>query len=387
MKVAFYAPLKPPDDPVPSGDRQLARALLLALRTGGHEVSVASRFRTFDRYGDALRQARIADVGERLAQRLIARYRRRAERPDVWFTYHNYHRAPDFLGPRVSRALGIPYVVAEASVAAAQRGGPWAQGYAASVAGIEAAAAVLVLNPADIAGVCSVRGPDAFTELLPAFLDLAAFTGPAARVAREVAPQGARLRLITAAMMRDGNKLASYQMLAAALTKVAALDWDLVVVGDGPRRPAVEAAFAGIDPRRLRFVGVQPTDRVAALLHRSDLFLWPAIDEAIGMVFVEAQACGLPVVGGYTQGVASVVAADRTGILVPPGDVDAFAAATRRLLLDGEMRNRMGREAIAYARGRHDLPAAAARIDAVLRRAVTDHAATAAGVRIVAATR
>jgi glycosyltransferase involved in cell wall biosynthesis len=385
MRVAFYAPLKPPDHPVPSGDRQLARALLLALRAGGHETSVASRFRSFDRRGDAVRQARIAAVGERLAQRLLARYHGGTARPDLWFTYHLYHKAPDFLGPRVSRALGIPYVVAEASVAPAQRDGPWAPGYAASVAGIEAASAALVLNPADVAGLRKLRGPEAITEVLPPFLDLAAFTGSAAPPVREARPRGARVRLITVAMMRPGNKLASYELLAAALSRIASVDWELVVVGDGAARSAVEAAFAGIDPLRLRFVGAQSGDRVAALLRQSDLFLWPAIDEVIGMAFVEAQACGLPVVGGLTRGVASVVAADRTGILVPAGDIEAFAAATTRLATDGELRDRMGREAVAYVRARHDLPAAAARIDALLRRVMAERATTGAIARVGAA--
>lgn len=385
MRVAFYAPLKPPDHPVPSGDRQLARALLLALRAGGHETFVASRFRSFDRRGDAVRQARIGALGERLAQRLVARYRRGADRPDLWFTYHLYHKAPDFLGPRVSSALGIPYVVAEASVAAAQRDGPWASGYAASVAGIQGASAALVLNPADVAGLRKVRGAAAITEVLPPFLDLAAFAGSSAPPAREQRPRGGRVRMITVAMMRPGNKLASYELLAAALSRIAPLDWELTVVGDGSARPAVAAAFAGIDPRRLHFAGAQPGDRVAELLRQSDLFLWPAIDEVIGMAFVEAQACGLPVIGGHTRGVASVVAADRSGILVRAGDVDAFAAATVRLATDAQLRERMGREAIAYVRARHDLPAAAANIDVLLRRVVADGATTDATAGVGAA--
>jgi glycosyltransferase involved in cell wall biosynthesis len=378
VRVAFSAPLKPPDHPVPSGDRQLARALLLALRAGGHETTVASRFRSFDRRGDAVRQARIGRLGERLAQRLLARYRRGADRPDVWFTYHLYHKAPDFLGPRVSRALGIPYVVAEASVAPAQRDGPWASGYADSVAGIRSASAALVLNPADVAGLGTVRGAGAITEVLPPFLDLAAFAGLPPPPARDERQRGARVRLITVAMMRPGNKLASYQLLAAAMSRIASFDWQLTIVGDGIARAAVEAAFAGIDPRRLRFEGARAADGVARLLRQSDLFLWPAIDEVIGMAFVEAQACGLPVIGGHTRGVASVVAADRTGILVPPGDVDAFAAATARLATDAALRERMGREALAYVRARHDLPAAAARIDALLRRVVADCVASGA---------
>ena len=135
MKVAFHAPLKSPDHPVPSGDRQLARALLHALRAGGHDVSVASRFRSFDGSGDDTRQARLAQLGAQIAQRLIARYRRTAERPDVWFTYHLYHKAPDWLGPAVSAcARHSRTCVAEASIADARRDGAWALGHAAALA-------------------------------------------------------------------------------------------------------------------------------------------------------------------------------------------------------------------------------------------------------------
>jgi len=47
MKIAFYAPLKSPDHPVPSGDRLMARMLIAALRIGGHEVAIASDLRSF----------------------------------------------------------------------------------------------------------------------------------------------------------------------------------------------------------------------------------------------------------------------------------------------------------------------------------------------------
>ncbi|MBA3505023.1 MAG: glycosyltransferase family 4 protein [Betaproteobacteria bacterium] len=385
MKVVFYAPLKPLDHPVPSGDRQLAQALLQALRAAGHFVSIASRFRSFDGRGDAARQARLSYVGGKLARRLIARFQCAAEPPDVWFTYHLYHKAPDWLGPSVCRALGIAYVVAEASVAAKQRHGPWAWGYAGSIAAVKAADAVLYLNPVDVEGIQKVRGASAVAQLLPPFLDLAAFAGPDAPPAPAVERRGARVRLITVAMMRPGAKLASYRLLATALTRIAKHEWDLVVVGDGPARPQVEAAFAGIGRDRVRFAGAQPAHLVAALLREADLFVWPAIDEAFGMVFIEAQACGLAVVGGNSGGVAAVVAAGRTGLLVAPGDAEAFAEATLHLLREAEVRQRMGREARAYVRSQHDLPAAAARLDVLLRRAVANRAAVAA--RVATATR
>jgi len=135
MRIAFYAPLKAPDHPVPSGDRQIARALLQALCAGGHDAVVASRLRSFDGRGDRRRQARLRQIGAEVATRLIARWRG-DDQPQVWFTYHLHHKAPDHLGPVVSRALGIPYVVAEGSTAPRQRDGPWAEGHEDALAAL-----------------------------------------------------------------------------------------------------------------------------------------------------------------------------------------------------------------------------------------------------------
>ena len=373
MRVAFYAPLKPADHAVPSGDRQLARALLQALRAGGHETFVASRFRSYDGAGDAIRQARLRKVGGRLARRLIARYRNAIVPPDVWFTYHVYHKAPDWLGPAVSRALDIPYVIAEASSAAKQRDGAWAIGYQGALAAIEAASAAVSFNPVDLAGIRRVRGIASADAFVPPFLDIAAFTELAAQGVADAPERGTRVRLITVAMMRPGAKLASYRLLAAALARIPTGDWELVVAGDGPARAEVAAAFAPLPPGKVRFVGFQDAPRVAAWLRASDIFVWPAIDEAFGMAFVEAQACGLPVVAGDGGGVVAVVCSGRTGLLVPVGDVGAFAAATGRLLTDAGLRQRLGQAAWAYVRAEHDLPVAAARIDAVLRNVIARH--------------
>jgi len=61
MRVAFYAPMKPPGHPAPSGDRRTARLLIAALEREGHRVEVASTFRSYDRTGDASRQQRLAE--------------------------------------------------------------------------------------------------------------------------------------------------------------------------------------------------------------------------------------------------------------------------------------------------------------------------------------
>ena len=105
--IAFYAPMKPPDHPTPSGDRQIARHLLAALRAAGLAPEVMSSLRTLDIAGDSVIQADLTARAEAEVKCLISTLA--ATPPALWFTYHCYYKAPDLLGPRVSRALAIPY--------------------------------------------------------------------------------------------------------------------------------------------------------------------------------------------------------------------------------------------------------------------------------------
>ena len=125
MRIAFYAPLKPPTHGTPSGDRRVAGLLMDALERVAEHIELVSTFRSFDGDGDRARQEALRGQGEALAQRLVAGWRAApaALRPDLWFTYHVYYKAPDWLGPAVSAALGIPYVIAEASYAEKRAGG------------------------------------------------------------------------------------------------------------------------------------------------------------------------------------------------------------------------------------------------------------------------
>jgi glycosyltransferase involved in cell wall biosynthesis len=365
MRIAFYAPLKWPGHAAPSGDRQIARQLLQGLRLRGHETSVAARLRTFDREGDAARQRRIGAIGERMAARLAGHYGATGAAPDLWFTYHVHHKAPDVIGPAVAQALRIPYVIAEASIAPKQRHGRWSVGYAQARASIEAADGIVHLNPVDVDQVDRVRKTTSATLMLAPFVDARAIGALADTVRR--AGHVEALRLITVAMMRQDAKLASYRLLAQALARLDDVGWTLTVVGDGPARRDVEQCFAGFGTERVRFLGERAPAEIVTLLARSDLFVWPAIDEALGLALIEAQAAGVPVVAGASGGVASVVAHEVSGLLVPPGDVARFADAVRRLGNDGALRRRMSDAAVTYVRERHDTAVAASALDRFLQ--------------------
>ena len=63
MRIAFYAPMKAPNHPSPSGDRRVAQLLWQALEAGGHEVTLASDFRAYDGAGDSAAQGALAQQG------------------------------------------------------------------------------------------------------------------------------------------------------------------------------------------------------------------------------------------------------------------------------------------------------------------------------------
>lgn len=365
MRVAFYAPMKPPHNLVPSGDRRIARLVLEALRFGGNEPVLASTFRSRDLNGDVVRQARLAELGQKLALRLVRQWR--GARPDVWLTYHLYYKAPDWIGPLAAEAWNIPYVVMEASYAPKRAGGPWDMSHRAIAEAVRRSAAVICLNPNDKACL-EPLAPGRLRDL-PPFLDIAPFTAaPSVRhdlaVKHGIDPD--QPWLLAVGMMRRGNKFASYKVLADALDELRDVPWRMLVVGDGEAIGDIRALFAPHE-RRITWLGQQDEGGLAGLYQSCDLMVWPAIREAFGMALLEAQACGLPVVAGKTDGVPVVVSDGETGVLPPPGDAAAFAGAVRTLLSDPARREAMGQAAKSRVIRHHSIHSAADTLNRILR--------------------
>lgn len=374
MKVAFYAPMKALTDAVPSGDRKIARLLSRALGQAGHEVELASRFRSWEGRGDCIRQRRLRELGGRLADRLLRRYLAQPEatRPQLWFTYHLYYKAPDWLGPTVAQALAIPYVAAEVSYAPKRANGPWAMGLEAARNAIARCDAIIVLKSYDVPCVLPLLDSPRRLVFLKPFLDTSEYRVDNDREGRRVALArrfGLDTRtpwLLTVAMMRPGNKLACYRLLGQALKRIEDRQLSLLVVGDGPARAEVEAAFDARGPHHIVFAGLQSQEALKVFYTAADLFVWPAVDEPFGMSLLEAQAAGLPVVAGRSRGVPDVVADQVSGVLVPPGDVAAFAQATQSLVGSPGRIREMGKAARTLSLREHDIGAAGMTLNRVL---------------------
>jgi len=143
--------------------------------------------------------------------------------------------------------------------------------------------------------------------------------------------------------------LRPYKGVDVLLKAMARVRARLIVVGRGPNRLELSglAARLGISGRVL-FLGEVSDSERRILLHACDVFVLPSIDnrEAFGIAQLEAMACGRPVIASdLPTGVRFVNKNQMTGLLVPPGDSDALAAALQRLLGDERLRQTLGNAA------------------------------------------
>jgi phosphatidylinositol alpha-1,6-mannosyltransferase len=123
-----------------------------------------------------------------------------------------------------------------------------------------------------------------------------------------------------------------------------------VIAGTGPDRSRLERLAACLGVRdRLCFVGDIGHDRLPLYYSAADLFVMPAREdppavEGFGLVFLEANACGTPVIGAHTGGIPDAVADGETGLLVPPNAPDALSEAATRILTTPDLANMLGRQ-------------------------------------------
>ena len=374
MRIAFYAPMKPPDHPLPSGDRQVGRLLMAAMSLAGHDVALASRFRSWEGKGDEAAQVDLREQGLCDAERLIANNESApaTARPELWFTYHLYYKAPDWIGPRVAKALSIPYIVAEASVAYKRAGGPWDLGHRNVLEALVQASAVITLNPAD---ADCLPDPGKLRFLTP-FLDPTPYGKAHGERAQHRQGLARRLDLdpnqpwlLTVAMMRAGDKFQSYRILSEALCRMRDRDWTLVIVGDGPAASEIRNLFSAIPAARLRFLGALPSEDLFEVYAACDLLVWPAVREAYGMALLEAQATGLPVLAGESPGVAAILGDGQSAVLVEEGSTEAFSNALEALLASPGRLRQLSEGALGRVRQHHSLKGAARRMDDIVREA------------------
>lgn len=165
------------------------------------------------------------------------------------------------------------------------------------------------------------------------------------------------------------GRLQPWKGVATAIQALRHIDQAmLLIAGDGEDRPRLAAIARELGvSERVRFLGSVPRQHLPALYATVDLLLATSYaSETFGIGPVEAQACGLPVVATRFGGFPEVVADGQTGLLVPPRDPEALAAAVNSLLSDPVRRAALAAAAPVWA-AQFAWPAVVDRIEAVYR--------------------
>lgn len=156
--------------------------------------------------------------------------------------------------------------------------------------------------------------------------------------------QDSKIILFVGAMNR-GHAHKGVNILLKAFSKIKIEDVYLILAGAGNMIPEYKnlAQNLGIS-EKVTFTGFIDEESLIDLYRGSYMLVLPTVTpaEGFGMVLIEANACGKPVIGSKIGGIKYVIKDGETGILVPPGDPEALANAMQRLLENDELAKKMG---------------------------------------------
>ena len=165
-------------------------------------------------------------------------------------------------------------------------------------------------------------------------------------------PPSAKVVLFSAASIAQPRK--GLAPLVAALDSISGRHGELLGLSIGRARGAGDTSFP------MRSLGDTQDEHLQSVAYSAaDVVAVPSLADNQPLVMLEAMACGVPVVGSDVGGIPEVVRDEETGVIVPPGDVEALAQALDRLLSDADLRAAMGARARETIEREHTLEGAA----------------------------
>ena len=368
LRILFYAPFKPLGHGNPSGDLVTATEIVDYLVKQGHEVLQASCLRCRWIYWKPWLWPKLLVEKRRAVRRFIKK------NVDLWFTYHTYYKAPDLLGPYASQKIKIPYVIFQGMYSTQRRRKlKTLPGFYLNKGVLCAARHVFVNKTVDWINLKRLIANERISFVSPGIHPAAFnFDGDARQTLRSQWNAGDEPLVFSAAMFRADVKTEGLAWVIRACGELLrrGSPLRLVIAGDGKQRDKLKRLAAQQLGEHVVFVGKIPREKMYRYYSACDLFVFPGIRESLGLVFLEAQSCGLPVVAFDNAGVPDAVMDGITGFLVPVFAAEPFADAIERLLSDSKLRRKMGAAAKSHVRRHHDLNKNYQKMEAMLQEIV-----------------
>ncbi|SHO49068.1 Glycosyltransferase involved in cell wall bisynthesis [Desulfopila aestuarii DSM 18488] len=353
MKIAYYMPFKPLGHPNPSGDLILGTEIHDHLNRAGHQCRLVSRLRCRWIY---LHPGKLLHLFfER--QRILRN--QKGDHPNIWLSYHCYYKAPDLLGPWCARRLQIPYVVFQGIYSTKRRRQLLARpGFYLNRQALLSAAMVFTNKRRDEKNLLRLLPPER-VQYIPPGIHTANFTF--SDTGRQQQRQEWNVRdkvvVMAAAMFRPGVKSEGLKTVMNSCAELIrnGRNIHLVIAGDGRCRDELHAFARKAMGNRVTFCGRIPRNELASVYSGADIFAFPGVEESLGMVYLEAQSCGLPVVAFSDWGGGEAVVNGQTGLTSLASSPHLFTENIDRLILDAELRRTLGQQAATHVRDHHEL--------------------------------
>jgi glycosyltransferase involved in cell wall biosynthesis len=353
MKIAYYMPFKPMDHPNPSGDLITGTELHNHLADRGHAITLASRLRCRWIYYRPLTLLRLLREKRKIIHRC------NATRPDLWLSYHSYYKAPDILGSTCSKKLGIPYVIFQGIYSTKRRKKlKTLPGFLLNRSVLQSADHIFTNKQRDLTNLKRLLPENRLSYIAPGIHPkLFEFSGNWRKELRALWATGNETVVMTAAMMRPGVKTEGISTVIKSCGELVQKGFplQLIIAGDGSCRQQLEREAKEHLANRVHFLGKIPRPELYQYYSAADIFAFPGIEESLGMVYLEAQSCNLPVVAHRDWGGGEAVVLGQTGLLSPAAEPSLFATHIRTLIEETEKRRDLAIGAGEHIRLNHDL--------------------------------
>ena len=353
MKIAYYMPFKPMNHSHPSGDLIIGTELYNHLANRGHAINLASRLRCRWIYYRPWTMLRL--LSEK--KRVLHNYH--SSRPDLWLSYHSYYKAPDLLGSICSKKLGIPYVIFQGIYSTKRRKQlKTLPGFLLNRNVLQSADHVFTNKRRDLANLKRLLPESRLSYIAPGIYPrMFEFSDTWRKKLRQTWAIKDETIVMTAAMMRPGVKTEGIETVIKSCSELRQEGFPirLVIAGDGSCRQELERTAAQLLPRHVLFLGQIPRSELYQYYSAADIFAFPGIEESLGMVYLEAQSCNLPIVAYQDWGGGEAVIHEKTGLLSPAARPSLFTAHIRRLIEETTRRQILAIGAGEHIRRNHDL--------------------------------